>query len=313
MNLIDKEIISDILSKYDLEKNALKKKYIIKRLCSLAMAIASIILVIVGNNYGEYFGIFFLVSVILFVIACKLAKSFKYNYRYDLESVWKKFIKDDFIYLITSSLEGGEYGFRVNDETFNSLDTGDRINTLTHGAVSSIYNNERITVANYYAYSTKEDKNTGMTYDYYHFDGIAVMKDIKKKVESEIVIAPTYLSGLINFNKISMDNSKFNKNFKTYTHDNKDAYISLTPEVMETILDIINDFEITAIVIKNDRLYVFIEREKLIFGMQNKKLQKTKDYKKALKYMTVEHTIQNLSDFMTKYIKIIDSINKIKV
>lgn len=313
MGLIDKEIIADILSKYDLEKNDLKKKYIIKRLCSLAMAIASIILVIVGNNYGEYFGIFFLVSVILFVIACKLAKSFKFNYRYDLESVWKKFIKDDFIYLITSSLEGGEYGFSVNDETFNSLDTGDRINTLTHGAVSSIYNNERITVANYYAYSTKEDKNTGMTYDYYHFDGIAVMKDIKKKVESEIVIAPTYLSGLISFNKISMDNSKFNKNFKTYTHDNKDAYILLTPEVMETILDIIDDFEITAIVIKNDRLYVFIEREKLIFGMQNKKLQKTKDYKKALKYMTVDHTVQNLSDFMTKYIKIIDSVNKIKV
>lgn len=313
VNLIDKEIIADILSKYDLEKHELKKKYIIKRLCLLAMAIISVILVIIGNNHSEYFAFFILVAVILFIIACKVAKSTKFNYRYDLASVWENFMKNEFSSLIATSLEGGQFGFGVSDDTFNYLDTGDDVNTLTHGAVSSIYNNERITVTNYQAYGTKEDKQTGIPYHYELFNGIAVMKDIKKTVESEIVITPTWLSGLIGFNKISMDNSRFNKQFKIYTHSDMDAYISLTPAVMETMLDVIKEYDIKAFVIKNDRIYVFIDREKLIFDMQNERRQKTKDYKKALKYMTVEHTYQNLSDFITKYMKIIDSVNKINV
>ena len=313
VNLIDKGIIADVLSQYDLEKKKLKKKYIIKRLCSLLMAIISVVLVIVGNDYGEYFVAFILAAVILFIIAYKLAKSSKFDYRSDLASVWNDFIRDGFVPLITNSLEDGEYGFRVNDDTFNSLKTGEEVHTITHGAISSIYNNERIITANYYAYYTKEDKQTGMTYDIKTFDGIVVMKDIKKMVESEIVVTPTYLSGLFKLNEINMDNSRFNKKFKTYTEDKKEAYISLTPAIMENILDVIKEYDIKAFVIKNGRLYVFIDHKKLIFDMQNERRQKTKEYKKALKYMTVEHTVQNLSDFMTKYIKIIDSINKINV
>lgn len=313
MNLINKEVIADNLLKYDTKKRSLKKNYIIKNICSIALAIISILLVIVGNEYGNYFLIFVLSAVVLFIIACKLAKSFKYNYRYELAGVWKDFIRDDFITMIKNLLEGGQYGFGVNDDTFNCLETGKDVNAHTHGVVSSIYNSERITVANYRAYTTKIDKYTDLPYDDEHFNGIVVMKDIKKNIESEIVITSTYLEGLLDFSRISMDNSRFNKQFSTYTLNNMDAYIALTPAIMEAMLDVVNDFKVTAIVIKNKRLYVFINEEKLIFNMQKERQQRTKEYKKALKYMTVEHTYQNLSDFMTKYLKIIDSINKIKI
>ncbi len=313
MNLIDKGLIADMLSKYDKEKQNLKKKYIIKRLISLIMTITGMVLVIVGSGFGEYLPIFIVVAVILCIIAFKIAKSSKSDYRDELASIWANFIKDEFIDMIVNSLEGGEYGSGVDDSTFNYLKTGSDITTFTHGALGSTYNDERIVVANYYGYGTRVDKRTGMISNYDVFDGIAVIKETKKEIESEIVITPDWLRGLMEFDKTSMDNSNFNKQFKTYTRNKMDAYISLTPAVMESMLDLTKDFKVTAIVIKEGGIYVFIDKEKLIFDMQKERLKKTEDYKKALKYMTVEHVYQNLSDFVTKYIKIVDSINKIKV
>ena len=150
MNLIDKEIIADMLSKYDKEKQELKKKYNIKRLIALIMTITSTVLVFVGIEFGEYIAIFIVVAIILCIIAFKIAKSSKSDYRYNLASIWSNFIKDEFIDMIVNSLEGGEYGSGVDDDTFNCLQTGSEITTFTHGALGSTYNDERIVVANYY-------------------------------------------------------------------------------------------------------------------------------------------------------------------
>lgn len=309
--MVERELVSDMLSKYDLEKNEIKNKYKKRQICSLVMTVVSVILILVGNLVDEYVGVFIFVSLIVFIISCKLAKSAKNNYRESLGNVWYRFSNKEFAQLIAHSLDNGKCSVGVEDETFNSLATV--FNTRTFGAVGCDYKGERITVVNYYAYSIEEDSYTGTSYNRRWFDGVAVMKSIKKKVESEIVIAPYQFADASHLNKVSMDNSKFNKIFNVCTQDNKDAYISLTPEVMECLMELTDKFAVSAILVKENKVYVFFDYEKMIFDIQDEKLRKVKGYKKALKYMTVDFTIQNIAKFNEKYFRIVDSVKKINV
>lgn len=315
-NIILNESTKDLLKKMQNGESNFKKFKKLKKALNIIISVVAIIAAFFTAGISIAVGI-----VALIVLNILLGKKAKEN-KSQAAEFKEKFIESAYLGTVQNVSFTDEPDFSEAEEFAGDLMNLSGKYKTARNRLTGVYNDFEFTTMDIHCFGVKKDKTMSKNNeDYYRKDlvyveGIFTKTKFNKNINGSLIIAQDkHDLGLNNYNldKVSMDNSKFNKIYTVFASDKTVAYSALDAVIMEKLINLDEADRPHIVIIENDRITIGQKlglQEKQYVKYNELSLLESKGNLEKLAYMYSEDSVkETLTDEMSTLDLLYDTFN----